>query len=132
MTKDQIRTLIFTEVEVSDDGKKWWTCELLGYDEDFDTPFIIHGASCKFMRPIQPKKKRLLTVKELWGETLIRKNGDMVMVTETYTNNCGESLIIGMGGTKFTVDYLHYQKGWKLAGPDLCYETATSLEIAER
>jgi hypothetical protein len=72
---------------------------------------------------IKPEpKKRLMTIKELWGKTLVGKSGALVAVNRV--DSAGRIKMINAWNT---VEEAHLYD-WKLAGPDLDYETATSLE----
>lgn len=67
--------------------------------------------------------KRFLTLKELWGKTLINKDGDMSLVCSGKISNN----TIWDGSNSHTVGQLH-KMGWRVAGPDYDYNTANSLE----
>jgi len=70
-------------------------------------------------------KKRLMTIKELWGKTLVSRNGCLVTVNKVDSHNQ-----INMLDSWITVEEAHLND-WRLAGSDLDYETATSLEVEE-
>lgn len=76
-------------------------------------------------------KTRLLTIKEIWGKTLITPSGKMGIVglMNCEEDDDGEALILIQKKWR-TLDMLH-DHGWRIAGPDLCYETASSLEVSE-
>ena len=68
-------------------------------------------------------KERFLTVTELWGKTLINKNGNMCLV---YSGNPSNNTIWN-GVDWDTVEELH-NMDWRVAGPDYDYNTANSLK----
>lgn len=77
---------------------------------------------------IKPEiKERFLTVKELWGKTLITKDEQTFIVASAIGDNINIH-IRGSYSYVATVAKLH-DTGWKLATNDLTYETATSLKI---
>jgi hypothetical protein len=71
----------------------------------------------------RPKKKRLMTIKELWGKTLVGKMGSLVAINRVDLDGR-----IKMINAWSTVAEAHLDD-FKVAGPDLDYETATSLEV---
>ena len=123
--EDNIREHLFTEVEVSDSIGHWTRTKLDGFREGSASPFLSDGESWRHMRLITKPKKRLMTIKELWGKTLVSHNGCLVTVNKVDSHNQ-----ISMLDSWNTVEEAHIYD-WKLAGPDLDYETATSLEVDE-
>jgi len=76
---------------------------------------------------IRPEpKKRLMTIKELWEKTLIHKKGHMSVVNKASNNN----IQLIRDSFFYSIEEIHADD-WRLAGPDLDYETATSLEVEE-
>jgi len=124
-TEETIREHMFTEVEVSDIGNLWSKHRLDGFWTKTSYPFLANGTSWQYMRLIPKPKKRLMTIKELWGKTLVKKSGALVAV-----NRVDSAGMIKMINAWNTVEEAHLYD-WRLAGPDLDYETATSLEVEE-
>jgi hypothetical protein len=127
-TEETIREHLFTEVEVRDrdDESPWRRATLRGFLslDKTDHIFVIGtGHGCKYMRLITKPVKRLMTIKELWGKTLVSRNGCLVTVNKVDSHNQ-----IKMLNSWNTVEEAHLND-WRLAGPDLDYETATSLEV---
>jgi len=125
--EESIREHMFTEVEVSDDGHKWHRRHLITFDKfDHSTPFTdADRDDWRHMRLIPKPKKRLMTIKELWGKTLVSRNGCLVTVNKVDSHNQ-----IKMLSSWNTVEEARLND-WRLAGSDLDYETATSLEVDE-
>jgi hypothetical protein len=126
-TEETIREHMFTEVEVSDNGHEWYRRHLIMFDKfDHSTPFTdADRDDWKYMRLIPKPKTRLMTIKELWWKTLISRNGCLVTVNKVDSHNQ-----INMLDSWITVAEAHLDD-FKVAGPDLDYETATSLEVEE-
>jgi hypothetical protein len=115
---------MFTEVELSTGGDTWFQHKLGGFCPIKYNPFISdRGGEYRHMRLITKPKKRLMTIKELWGKTLVSHNGCLVTVNKVDSHNQ-----IKMLSAWNTVEEVHLND-WRLAGPDLDYDTATSLEV---
>ena len=121
--EDNIREHLFTVVDVSDNGIDWARTKLEGFRSKATYPFVAEGSGWVHMRLITKPKMRLMTTKELWGKTLVSHNGCLVTVNKVDSHNQ-----ISMLDSWNTVEEAHIYD-WKLAGPDLDYETATSLEV---
>jgi hypothetical protein len=78
--EETIREHMFTEVEVKDIGDYWTRAKLDGFRSGALAPFNANGSSWVYMRLITKPKKRLMTTKELWGKTLVSRNGCLVTV----------------------------------------------------
>jgi hypothetical protein len=124
-TEETIREHMFTEVEVSDNGIDWSRGKLYGFTSRSPIRFLAGGTTWLHMRLITKPKKRIMTIKELWGKTLIDTAGEMFIVSEALGNRIPDS-----GGSFHEIKW-YSDLGWRLAGPDLDYETATSLEVEE-
>ena len=125
-TEETIREHMFTEVELSTDGARWFRHTLCGFCPLRHNPFIIsdRGPDYRHMRLIPKTVKRIMTIKELWGKTLINECGSMM----TICNSCDGSVVDSVADEIIPIQELH-SRGWKLAGPDLEWSTATSLMI---
>ena len=121
--EENIKEHLFTVVDVSDNGIDWARTKLEGFRSKATYPFVAEGSGWVHMRLITKPKKRLMTIKELWGKTLVGKMGSLVAV-----NRVDSAGMIKMINDWNTVEEAHIHD-WKLAGPDLDYETATSLEV---
>jgi hypothetical protein len=66
--EETIREHMFTEVEVKDIGDYWTRAKLDGFRSGALAPFNANGSSWVYMRLITKPKKRLMTIKELWGQ----------------------------------------------------------------
>lgn len=129
MTHDEIISVVKHhrdggEVEYQEPGDDEW--------HGMTDPIDHMDFSCFDYRIKPTKQKRLLTVKELWGKTLMHPQGSMFMVTDLRED--GRIALIPhedeSESASISIEIAH-AKCWKLAGPDLCYETATSLEVEE-
>ena len=125
-TEETIREHMFTEVEVCDFIGHWTRAKLDGFREGSASPFLSDGESWRHMRLITKPTKRLMTIKELWGKTLVSHNECLVTVNRVDSHNQ-----IKMLNSWNTVEEARLND-WRLAGPDLDYETATSLEVDDK
>ena len=123
--EDNIREHMFTDVDVSDNGVDWSRGKLYGFTSRSPIRFLAGGTTWLHMRLMPKPKKRLMTIKELWGKTLVKKSGALVAVSRV--DSAG---MVKMINAWNTVEEAHLYD-WRLAGPDLDYETATSLEVEE-
>lgn len=126
LTKQQVKTHLFEEVECSDDGDTWRRSILMGYDAD--GTYRANYTWWKHCRLPKPKAKRLLTVKEIWGRTLIHFGFGMMIVSDMNGDN--EILNRSEKDDSYwqSIEGLH-RDGWRLADETLEYENATSLEV---
>jgi len=123
--EENIKEHLFTVVDVSDNGIDWARTKLEGFRSKATYPFVAEGSGWVHMRLITKPKKRLMTIKELWGKTLVSHNGCLVTVNKVDSHNQ-----IKMLSSWNTVEEARLND-WRLAGSDLDYETATSLEVDE-
>ena len=79
--------------------------------------------TCNFrIKQKQVVSSRLLTIREVWGKTLVNDHGDMFIVAHSSSGHLTKV------NDWCSIGVLHHA-GWKLAGPDLNYKTAISLEV---
>ena len=124
--EENIKEHLFTEVELSRERGLWYQHKLGGFYPLKYNPFISdRGGEYRHMRLITKPKKRLMTIKELWGKTLVSRNGCLVTVNKVDSHNQ-----IKMLSSWNTVEEARLND-WRLAGSDLDYETATSFEVDE-
>jgi hypothetical protein len=124
-TEETIREHMFTEVEVKDIGDYWTRAKLDGFRSGALAPFNANGSSWVYMRLITKPKKRLMTIKELWGKTLVSRNGCLVTVMTVDSFNQ-----IMMLDSWNTVEEAHLND-WRLADQYFDFGHATSLEVEE-
>ena len=123
--EETIREHMFTEVEVKDIGDYWTRAKLDGFRSGALAPFNANGSSWVYMRLIPKPKKRLMTIKELWGKTLINNVGSMFVVNKA--DDDGRVLCIKMW---LKISELH-SCGWMLSDQYFDFGHATSLEVEE-
>jgi hypothetical protein len=128
LTKEQVKEHLFEEVEVRYASGKWGTGTLEGYIESEACPYIVDGEYRKHCRLPKPKAKRMLTVKEIWGKTLIHPDNSLFIVDSSYVNGDGTFKVHMGSGVFLSVENLR-KEGWRLADDSLTYENATSLEV---
>lgn len=70
---------------------------------------------------------RYLTVREIWGKTLIHSDGRMVLVSSSSSDSHLHGFSLDMDSDwKSSIPFLH-ENGWKVADDTLEYNNATSL-----
>jgi hypothetical protein len=122
-TEETIREHMFTEVEVSDIGNLWSKHRLDGFWTKTSYPFLSNGTSWKYMRLITKPTKRLMTIKDLWGKTLINNVGSMFVVNKA--DDDGRVLCLKMW---MKISELH-SCGWMLSDQYFDFGHATSLMV---
>ena len=122
--EDNIREHLFTVVDVSDNGIDWARTKLEGFRSKATYPFVAEGSGWVHMRLITKPKKRLMTIKELWGKTLMNECGSMM----TICNSCDGNVVDSVDGEIIPIQELHV-RGWKLADQYFDFKHSTSLMI---
>lgn len=81
MTKEEIKDLMFTEVEISNDDIHWARHVLCGYLEHTSGKYINeNGIAYKFMRPVETKKLKPIDLLGWWWKD---DGGSIQMIFKT-------------------------------------------------